>query len=253
MYMSTQRREYILRLLEQRGHLRSAELARELGVTDETIRTDFVQLEAKGLLERLHGGARYIVPKVSLQADSRLATQIAQEARKQIRPNDLVFLGDSVAARTLIASLGDLPCTIVTNSFNLVSLLSPPALPQQVFCIGGTLDKHANVVLGAEACRQVEALDIDLAFFTPLSVYPNCLGYSTESVADLVNSTYKASKRRVIMAAASSLMAESPYLTENFSYDLLITEDKLPADWPDMPTSLVPYVAPVVITPGQTY
>lgn len=253
MYMSTQRREYILRLLEQRGHLRSAELSRELGVTDETIRTDFVYLESKGLLERLHGGARYIVPTKSLQADSRLSTQIAQEARKQIRPGDLVFLGDSICARTLIASLGDLDCTIATNAFNLVSLMAPAAIPQKVFCIGGKLDKPASVVLGKEACRQVEALDIDLAFFTPLSVYPNCLGYSTEAVADLVNSTYKASKRRVIMAAAASLMSESPYLTEHFDFDLLITEDNLPEDWPDMPTSLVPYVAPVVITPGQTY
>ncbi len=253
MYMSTQRREYILRLLEQRGHLRSAELSRELGVTDETIRTDFVYLESKGLLERLHGGARYIVPKVSLQADSRLATQIAQEARKQIRPGDVVFLGDSICARTLIASLGDLKCTIATNSFNLISILAPAALPQEVFCIGGHLCKNAGVVLGDEACRQVEALDIDLAFFTPLSVYPNCLGYSTEPVADLVNSTYKASKRRVIMAASTSLMAESPYLTEEFDYDLLITEDNLPEDWPDMPTTLIPYVEPVVIVPGSTY
>lgn len=253
MYMSTQRREYILRLLEQRGHLRSAELARELGVTDETIRTDFVFLESKGLLERLHGGARYIVPKVSLQADSRLATQIAQEARKQIREGDVVFLGDIICARTLIASLGDLDCTIATNSFHLVSLLAPAAMPQKAFCIGGNLDKAAGVCLGAEACRQVEALDIDLAFFTPLSVYPDCLGYSTDAVADLVNSTYKASKRRVVMAASASLMAESPYLTEALKYDLLITEDNLPEGWPDMPTSLVPYVEPVIITPGSTY
>lgn len=253
MYMSTQRREYILRLLEQRGHLRSAELSRELGVTDETIRTDFVFLESKGLLERLHGGARYIVPTVSLQADSRLATQIAQEARKQIRPGDVVFIGDSVYARTLIATLGDLKCTVVTNSFNLVALLAPESMPQDVICVGGILNKPAGVVLGDEACRQVGVLDIDIAFFSPLSVYPNCLGYSSEHVADLVNSAYKASKRHVILAASNAVMSESPYLTEELKYDLLITEDNLPEDWPDMPMSLVPYVAPVIIDPSRPY
>ena len=62
MYVAQERRAYILRLLQQRGSIRSASLARELGVTDETIRTDLVDLQAQGLLQRVHGGARYTLP-----------------------------------------------------------------------------------------------------------------------------------------------------------------------------------------------
>lgn len=48
MYMAHERRQYILRLLQQRGRIRSAELAQELGVTDETIRIDLVLMQKRG-------------------------------------------------------------------------------------------------------------------------------------------------------------------------------------------------------------
>ena len=59
MYVAQERRAYILRILQQRGSIRSATIARELGVTDETIRTDLVDMQAQGLLLRTHGGAKY--------------------------------------------------------------------------------------------------------------------------------------------------------------------------------------------------
>ncbi|MBR2145626.1 MAG: DeoR/GlpR transcriptional regulator, partial [Akkermansia sp.] len=62
MYVAKERRAYILRLLQQQGSLHSATLARELGVTDETIRTDLVAMQNQGLLKRTHGGAEYILP-----------------------------------------------------------------------------------------------------------------------------------------------------------------------------------------------
>ena len=40
MYVPHERRARILRLLSERGVLRTADLAEELGVTDETVRTD---------------------------------------------------------------------------------------------------------------------------------------------------------------------------------------------------------------------
>jgi DeoR/GlpR family transcriptional regulator of sugar metabolism len=86
MYMAQERRQYILRLLEQRGSVRTTALARELGVTDETIRTDLVDMQARALLQRMHGGARYIMPTVPTASDSpRLDVQLAQLTSRQKR------------------------------------------------------------------------------------------------------------------------------------------------------------------------
>ncbi|MDR1213949.1 MAG: substrate-binding domain-containing protein [Propionibacteriaceae bacterium] len=56
-----QRRAVILSALVRNGSGRIADLARTLNVTPTTVRRDLALLEAEGLIERLHGGAKAIV------------------------------------------------------------------------------------------------------------------------------------------------------------------------------------------------
>ena len=51
------RRQYVLDLLARDGAVRITDLVRELGVTPVTLRRDLAQLEAEGLVDRVHGGA----------------------------------------------------------------------------------------------------------------------------------------------------------------------------------------------------
>lgn len=51
------RHEYLLREVELRGSLRSAEAAERLGVSEVTIRRDIMALDQAGKLARVHGGA----------------------------------------------------------------------------------------------------------------------------------------------------------------------------------------------------
>lgn len=51
------RHEHILRHIELRGSVSAAAVAQELGVSQVTIRRDIVELETKGRLIRVHGGA----------------------------------------------------------------------------------------------------------------------------------------------------------------------------------------------------
>ncbi len=52
-----QRREWILAAVRTAGFLSVADLARELGVSDMTVRRDLDVLEERGALRRVHGGA----------------------------------------------------------------------------------------------------------------------------------------------------------------------------------------------------
>ena len=59
--MATDRREreaYILDVLTRDGTLSVAHLARDLGVSEVTIRAQLRELETRGLLSRTHGGAQ---------------------------------------------------------------------------------------------------------------------------------------------------------------------------------------------------
>jgi DeoR/GlpR family transcriptional regulator of sugar metabolism len=137
MYVAQERRAYILRILQQRGSIRSATIARELGVTDETIRTDLVDMQAQGLLKRTHGGARYILPTPGSDSSARPDCQLAALAAAHIKPGMCIYLDNDPLALVLVSQLGDIPCTLVSNSPELLARLSTSPMPQQIICTGG--------------------------------------------------------------------------------------------------------------------
>lgn len=57
MQLPRARHEYLLRELQLRGSVRSTDVAEALNVSEVTIRRDVVELERRGLLARVHGGA----------------------------------------------------------------------------------------------------------------------------------------------------------------------------------------------------
>ena len=63
--LAIDRHRWLLDELNERGSLRTSEIAERAGVAEETIRRDFEKLEAEGILRRTHGGA------VRLEADRR--------------------------------------------------------------------------------------------------------------------------------------------------------------------------------------
>ena len=245
MYMPRQRQAHILRLLEQRGHLRSAELARELGVTEETIRTDFVALEKRKLLQRLHGGARYLIPsKLTDENDIRLASQLAKAALPLIKTGERIFLEDSIYTRALIAQMSDCPCVIISNSPSLIKLLSPAAHHHQVIALGGRLDKKTGHIFSEESVAQLEQLKADKAFLSPESIAINYIAYRAESKAQLAQALRQHCRNCQLIAPAQSFSGEAPYRCEPFVSDGITTEDFLPLDWPEMPLRLIPYIEP---------
>ena len=52
------RLEEITKLVNQKGTVRTNEIVEDLNVSDMTVRRDLAELEEKGLLTKIHGGAR---------------------------------------------------------------------------------------------------------------------------------------------------------------------------------------------------
>ncbi len=60
--LADERREAILRAVERQGAITVKELAEEMGVSAVTLRQDVRELAGRGLLTRVHGGARALAP-----------------------------------------------------------------------------------------------------------------------------------------------------------------------------------------------
>lgn len=253
MYLASQRREYILRLLEERGSIRSANLARELGVTDETVRTDLVSMAHAALLKRVHGGAEYLMPAPNLQkSDSRLATQLLALIREDLDAYHCIYLEDSLLCRALLTRMQDWEGRLVTNSPNLLSLMLPVAVKAQVSFCAGALDKQRALFVGALAQATLRECAPDLLILCPDRVYAEAIAYNDAAHREWLAFLKGLNADCFVLAPARCLRDESDValrLPELFAwhYDCLYTEDALPDDFELSRCRLVPFVEPVIM------
>ena len=100
--LALERHRRLLDLLNEQGGVRTAEAARALGVTEETVRRDFEKLEAEGALLRSHGGAVKLetlrrefpaTERAEQNAEEKL--QIARAAVARIRPGQTILFDAS--------------------------------------------------------------------------------------------------------------------------------------------------------------
>ena len=76
--LKKERRNYILARVRRDGRITTKELVEELGLAEDTIRKDFQDLSAKGLVQRVHGGVLRLEEETD-QADAQSAAKILQE------------------------------------------------------------------------------------------------------------------------------------------------------------------------------
>lgn len=244
MYVAQERRAYILRILQQRGSIRSATLARELGVTDETIRTDLVDMQAQGLLQRTHGGAKYILPTPGKDSSARPDCQLARLAVAHVKPGMTIYLDSDPLALVFVSQLGDVPCTLVTNSPELLAKLTAATLPQQVACTGGTLLKECGILDSATA-RQALAQEYkpDLALLIPPAVRADVAAYHHSERSIWARNAAESASHCLIMVPSLALHTHARHAIALPGRCTLITENNLPPNFNHPDTELIPYIS----------
>ena len=132
--LNQERREAILKIVNEKGAVSVAELTRVLGVSESTIRRDLLELSRGGGLNKVHGGAtlnkkQYIMKEdaVSDKRDKNADEKhrIAKYAASQISDSDFVYLD---AGTTTLFMIDYLPETLkagfVTNGISHAQLLA---------------------------------------------------------------------------------------------------------------------------------
>ncbi|MDD4079900.1 MAG: DeoR/GlpR family DNA-binding transcription regulator [Eubacteriales bacterium] len=126
--LAAMRQNRILALLEENSSVRTTELAKAFDVVPETIRRDFEELEQKGLLVRIHGGA--VTPSTG-EKESRTVIreftnyQVKEElcrlAEKELKSGDYAFVDNSTTLVNLVRLVdGSKMVSLLTNSVRLL-------------------------------------------------------------------------------------------------------------------------------------
>jgi len=168
---SAVRQQAIRKLLAQQPGVAIVRLAKELGVSEMTIRRDLAALEAKAQIQRTHGGAvlteRMILEfdyreRLELNRDAKRA--IADEARKLVQPGQRLILDTGTTTLELATLLKDgEDLTVITPSLAVASELQhSPGV--EVILLGGIIRRGSPDLTGPVTENCLELFTVDFAF-----------------------------------------------------------------------------------------
>ncbi|ACP27012.1 putative transcriptional regulator, DeoR family [Sinorhizobium fredii NGR234] len=203
-----ERKSLIQDRLRTDGRVLAADLARELNVSEDTIRRDLREMAAAGLCERVYGGALPIAPDSgSLSERAALAPErkaaLALASVGFIQRDMTVFLDAGSTNLAIARAIGpDLSATIVTNTpLIAAALMEKPGL--DLILIGGTLDRTVGAAVGARAQRDAELLRPDLCILGTCGADAEA-GLTASHFEDAEFKRLIASRSRSVLAAVTS-------------------------------------------------
>lgn len=234
--LQEERLEEIRKKLHEDGRVLSAEVARWLEVSEDTVRRDLAELASRGQLRRVHGGA---VPVSTTDPDIRVRSQehtvekqwIGAAAARMIRSGQLIFMD---AGSTLLELARHLPRdyrgTVVTHSTATAGALAE--FPNvEVLLIGGRLLKASLTAVGAEAVAGYQRIRADLCFLGISAIHAEVGLTNLDYEESLVKRAMVGNaSRTVLLATADKIGVAANYeVCPASAIDHLITDQDAPA------------------------
>lgn len=152
------RHERILSVIRQRGYASNDELARQLGVTVQTIRRDVNLLAEEGAVTRHHGGAGLVSNIENIAyAERQVLNQpekeaIARIAAAEVPSHSSLFINIGTTTEAVARALvqhQDL--RVITNNLNVAALLARETA-FEVIVTGGSVRSHDGGITGPSVC-----------------------------------------------------------------------------------------------------
>lgn len=237
--LPSQRRDAALRRLTTHGEVSFAELAKEFGVSEMTIRRDLETLEADGLVRRVRGGAISVVsrsyePPLAVRATTASAakTAIGAAAARLVNDGETIIIDVGTTTLELAKALhGRRGLTIVTASLPIAAELgNDPDI--RVLMTGGQVRSGELSLTGGMAEDAFTTMNCDLAFIgvAGICAVPGLTEYNPDD-ARVKRAAISAARRAIVLADSSKLgRVAFSTVAPLSSVDVLVTD--APADHP---------------------
>ena len=175
----------IIQELHTERRLSTTALMVKYDVTEGTIRRDLNELQRRGILKKVHGGA---IPSLTDPAHlaGRMVTatqnkrRLAQKAQEIIKDNLLILIDGGSTNLALVKEFNlDLKATVFTNSIPIAAhLMTYPKI--DVHLLGGKVMKSSEVTLDILTFQELSRIKADLCFIGIRSIHPE-IGIATLS------------------------------------------------------------------------
>lgn len=239
-----ERRMAIIQKLVEEGIVRVVDLSQTFGVSQVSIRRDLTELERRGLLKRIHGGA-ISLPRIILERSHNEKMRhhieekrrIGRAAADMIREGEIIILesGTTVLqvarhiSRTLLSSG---PLTVITSSIPIIHELGSWK-GVHLIVLGGVYLPEQEVLVGPQTISHLIGLHAD-KFFTGADGFTLSYGVTTATVLEAETVRAMVNAAREVIAVFDSSKIGNIALTTSVpltQITTLITDVGAPADF----------------------
>lgn len=174
--LAAERMAKILEILNDKGSVRVEYLAKELDVSEMTIRRDLEKCQKLGTVQRCYGGAVLKTDighevdyqdKRELHQDKKLL--IAQYCAGLVTPGTTVYLDAGTTTFEIAQKIKNIEnITVVTNDLEIVALLVKSDV--NIFLLGGFVQKSTGSMIGNFAEQMMNDLRVDISFMGAMCI-----------------------------------------------------------------------------------
>lgn len=230
-----ERHEQIVQLLKGGRMVSVGEIAKQLFVSEATVRRDLTALERASVLRRVYGGAVLTganrdVPLLMRETEAQEAKQrIGRIAAGLVRENDVIVLDASSTVYSMIPYLKDFKNVVAITS-GLKTALALGERHIKTYLTGGLMIDNSYSMIGGYARDMLETINADAVFFSCRGVSAD--GRMTDSSVEeceLRKLMFRHAKRRVLMAAHNKIGRDYFYVQGHVSeIDDIVSDGPLP-------------------------
>ena len=234
-----ERRQHVLATIQREGRVLVSEIAEELNISRITIRKDLDHLEARGLVQRTHGGA--LAPQVGSLLDPSLKEKeqhqlqqkqrIASAAVKLVEEGQCVLLDSGTTTTAIARALrGFSRLTVVTNAVNIAAELTGTNF--DVILTGGMLRKNSFSLVGPQAEDVLREINADILFLGVDGFDPR-IGVTTPNVLESrVNRAMVKAARKIVAVCDSTKFTHRSFalIVPPSAIHTVITDSRISAE-----------------------
>ena len=230
--LKEERHQYILNRIDQNYRIYITALSAELGVSDDTLRRDLTELDERGLLTKVHGGA-IAKSGIPVEFTDRLNTRIPakQEMAAKVIPlfqaGDIILIDGGTSNLEVARKIpSNMELTVYTNSFPIVNtLINQPKL--ELIFLGGKVFPSSQVTVGVSVFQALQTVRPDWLVLGISNVHPQQgLTDPNREEAMMKRLMIERARKRIILADSYKLNTAEAYTVASLGdIDYLVTED----------------------------
>jgi DeoR/GlpR family transcriptional regulator of sugar metabolism len=229
-----ERRRQVLDLVKQRGFIPLADLAREMRVSEATVRRDLTYWHTRGVLKRIHGGAMWAEDGSALPAlDARLTSQVSEKRRiaraaaSRIRNGDALLLDGGTTTLEVARLLVGRPLQIVTNSLPIANLFANSRETDLVM-LGGYVYPRTGVALGPLTIQMMKDIHVRQTILSVAGLTARGLFNSNPLLVETERQMMRCADEVVVVADHTKIGRQAlAFLCELSVIDVLIVDNNL--------------------------